>query len=90
MNIIFQNDLGMLTLNDNGLLGVHNIVLNEVISSPGDFMEMTGEPGSRKDPLLSSWFFVIGISTISLAISIGVGILLAKRKIKKGYGLYED
>lgn len=43
-----------------------------------------------KDPLLSSWPFVIGISTVVLAISVALGVLLAKRKIKKGIELYED
>ncbi len=43
-----------------------------------------------KDPLLSSWPFVIGISVVTLAVSIVIGILLAKRKIKKGFELYED
>ncbi len=43
-----------------------------------------------KDPLLSSWPFVIGISAGVLAISIVVGVFLAKRKIKKGIDLYED
>jgi hypothetical protein len=58
--------------------------------------DLTGEiPGDvtgagAKDPLLSSWPFVIGITVVTLAVSIGVGILLAKRKIKKGFELYED
>jgi hypothetical protein len=43
-----------------------------------------------KDPLLSSWPFVIGISTAVLAVSVALGVLLAKRKIKKGIELYED
>lgn len=43
-----------------------------------------------KDPLLSSWPFVIGISAAVLFVSVGLGILLAKRKIKKGIELYED
>ena len=43
-----------------------------------------------KDPLLSSWPFVIGISTVVLAVSVALGVLLAKRKIKKGIELYED
>lgn len=51
---------------------------------PGDM------PGGAKDPLLSSWPFVIGITILTLAISVGLGILLAKRKIKKGIELYED
>ncbi|HKM00355.1 MAG TPA: hypothetical protein VJZ06_10640 [Mobilitalea sp.] len=43
-----------------------------------------------KDPLLSSWPFVIGISAAVLCVSIILGILLARRKIKKGIELYED
>lgn len=43
-----------------------------------------------KDSLLASWPFVIGISSATLVISIVLGILLAKRKIKKGFELYED
>ncbi len=43
-----------------------------------------------KDPLLSSWPFVIGISSAVLLISIAFGFLLARRKIKKGIELYED
>lgn len=43
-----------------------------------------------KNPLLSSWFFVIGISAAVLAVSIVLGVLLARRKIKKGIELYED
>lgn len=43
-----------------------------------------------KDPLLSNWIFVIGISAAVLAVSVVLGILLAKRKIKKGIELYED
>lgn len=51
---------------------------------------MTGETTDVKDPLLSSWPFVIGISAGVLAVSVVLGILLAKRKIKKGFELYED
>jgi hypothetical protein len=43
-----------------------------------------------KDPLLSSWPFVIGISAAVLFVSVFLGALLAKRKIKKGIELYED
>ncbi|MDF2511707.1 MAG: putative rane protein [Herbinix sp.] len=45
---------------------------------------------SGNDPLLSSWPFVIGISAAVLLVSVALGILLAKRKIKKGIELYED
>lgn len=46
--------------------------------------------GEVKDPLLSSWPSVIGISAVVLAVSIVVGVLLAKLRIKKGIDLYED
>ncbi len=46
--------------------------------------------GKVKDPILSSWLFVIGVSIIVLAASVALGIFLAKRKIKKGIELYED
>lgn len=43
-----------------------------------------------KDPLLSSWPFVIGLSAGILLVSIVLGALLARRKIKKGIEIYED
>lgn len=43
-----------------------------------------------KDPLLSSWIFVIGISIAVLCVSVVLGAFLARRKIKKGIELYED
>lgn len=43
-----------------------------------------------KDPLLSSWLFVIIVSVAVLVASVGLGTLLARRKIKKGIDLYED
>ncbi len=59
----------------------------------GDMGEgMVVDPGMTgvKDPLLSSWPFVIGISVAVLFVSIALGAFLAKRKIKKGIELYED
>lgn len=56
----------------------------------GDGMNTEIGVASVKDPLLSSWPFVIGISAAVLFISVALGILLAKRKIKKGIELYED
>lgn len=53
--------------------------------------EMPGDMSAApKDPLLSSWTFVSGITLLTLAISVGIGVVLAKRKIKKGIELYED
>ncbi len=51
--------------------------------------DMTGVETSVKDPLLSSWLFIGGISAIMLAVAVVLGILLAKKRIKKGYDLYE-
>ncbi|MFU0827194.1 MAG: Gram-pos-anchor domain-containing protein [Lachnoclostridium sp.] len=78
------------------------VLLKEVVSVPedkvmsydgegmADGMEVMDTGAQVKDPLLSSWPFVIGISALNLAISIVIGLLLARRKIKKGYELYED
>lgn len=55
---------------------------------------MYGEPGletaQAKSSVMSSWVFVVGITAATLAISIVLGILLAKKRIKKGFDLYED
>ena len=51
---------------------------------------MMGEEVVVKDPLLSSWYFVGGISAVTLAVAVFLGLLWAKRKIKKGIDLYED
>lgn len=58
----------------------------------GGYMDPGMEMGMAevKDPLLSSWPFVIGISAAVFVVSIALGALLAKLKIKKGIDLYED
>ncbi|MFT4146669.1 MAG: hypothetical protein QM644_19670 [Mobilitalea sp.] len=56
----------------------------------GEGMVVDPGAGQVKDPLLSSWFFVIGISVAVLFVSIALGTLLARRKIKKGIEIYED
>lgn len=70
------------------------------IGEEGGFMEEGGmdiggemfpELGTEvKDPLMSSWYFVGGITVAVLAIGIILGVFLAKIKIKKGIELYED
>lgn len=55
----------------------------------GDFGMEIGVP-EVKDPLLSSWPFVIGISAAVFIVSVALGALLARLKIKKGIDLYED
>ena len=42
------------------------------------------------DGLLSNWFFVGGVSAGTLVLSVVIGLLLAKAKIKKGFDVYED
>ena len=42
------------------------------------------------DSLLSNWVFVGGVSAGMLLLSVVIGLLLAGRKIKKGFDVYED
>ena len=42
------------------------------------------------DSLLSNWYFVGGVSGGVLLLSIVIGLLMAKSKIKKGFDVYED
>ncbi len=42
------------------------------------------------DGLLSNWYFVGGVSGGMLLLSVIIGLLLAKSKIKKGFDVYED
>lgn len=57
----------------------------------GAMMDPALNTGAQaKDSLLASWPFVAGISAGVLVVSIVLGALLAKRKIKKGIDLYED
>ena len=42
------------------------------------------------DGLLSNWYFVGGVSGAVLLLSVVIGLLLAKSKIKKGFDVYED
>ena len=42
------------------------------------------------DSLLSNWFFVGGVSGAVLLLSVVIGLLLAKSRIKKGFDVYED
>lgn len=69
---------------------VDSVAVEEpIVTEEGMVMDpMAGAQG--KDPILSSWIFVIGISVLVLAASVALGIFLAKRKIKKGIELYED
>jgi hypothetical protein len=98
MKVLIDQDMNVQVLLD-AANSFNNSIISEsadigVEGMEGSFTEgdMGGDMGGAetKDPLLSSWVFVIGITTVSLAVSIGIGILLAKRKIKKGFELYEN
>lgn len=52
------------------------------------YTEMTTEASTGS--LLSNWFFIGGVSAGTLVLSIVIGLLLAKAKIKKGFDVYED
>jgi hypothetical protein len=90
MNILMDQNFNVQVL-----LNESAVTTGTVTSAGGDMgSEVPGDamgagPGT-KDSLMSSWPFVIGITTATLAVSILFGLLLAKRKIKKGYELYED
>ena len=68
--------------------GDEGFIEEGMIMDPGFDMGM-GAGEEVKDPLLSSWFFVLGITGAVLFVSIVLGTLLARRKIKKGIDLYE-
>lgn len=64
---------------------------DDMTAAGGD--DMTGGNFTEtevKDPLLSNLPFVIGVSFGVIIIGLVAGYLLAKRKIKKGFELYED
>ena len=42
------------------------------------------------DSVLSNWFLIGGVSAGTLVLSVVIGLLLAKAKIKKGFDVYED
>lgn len=73
----------------------------EVIDASGDMSGMEGIDGmegmegeiaatTTKDPFLSSYVPIVGITAATLVVGTIIGILLAKKKIKKGIDLYED
>lgn len=94
MQVLIDQDMNVQVL-----LDAANPINKAIISESAD-INIDGMEGGvigddmggvkTKDPLLSSWVFVIGITAVSLVVSIGLGILLAKRKIKKGFELYEN
>ena len=55
-----------------------------------DTMQETTETGFSVNTILSSVPAMGGITAAFLALGVVLGIVLAKRKIKKGFDLYED
>lgn len=53
----------------------------------GDF---SSETGSASKPLLARPVFVIGVTCATFVVAVVLGLLLAKRRIKKGIDLYEN
>jgi len=54
-------------------------------------MEETGATTEVSiDGLLSNWYIVGGVSGGAVLLSVVIGLLLAKSKIKKGFDVYED
>ena len=74
------------------------IINEKVISLDNNFGIMGGEDGmgetgtetGSKDPILSSVPFVAGTISAMLVVSIVLGVLLGKKRIKKGFDSYED
>ncbi len=52
------------------------------------YTEVTTETSTGS--LLSNVFFIGGVSAGTLVLSVVIGLLLAKAKIKKGFDVYED
>lgn len=105
MNVIIDHNLNVqVLLGDINSPGINVISQEAVVTTDGKTTDVSGDMSGDmtgvmngdmtgaavKAPLLASWPFVIGITSATLAVSIVFGILLAKRKIKKGYELYED
>ncbi len=63
---------------------------DESYMSGDGMIGMDGSTTKTSGSLMSNWLFVIGISAVTLVISIVFAILLAKKRIKKGFDLYED
>ncbi|ROR31397.1 hypothetical protein EDD66_10113 [Mobilisporobacter senegalensis] len=100
MKILIDNDLNTTIIFNNMPVGIMQakdvmVVDGGAVSGEG---AMEGDPGMygeniegmQKDPLLASWPFVAGISLATIVLGLTIGILLAKKRIKKGIVLYED
>lgn len=100
MEIIMNNALDTTVVLNSGFgiiknvsvsMGGGTVSMGGGMESSGD---MTGEVGMPEanggGTLLSSWGFVGGITAATLVVSVVLGVLLAKKRIKKGFDLYEN
>ena len=85
-----EGDVGIDPGVDGDMIGGDMDMIGGDMGMMGDGMDMMEGATTPKDPILSSWPFVIGISVLEMAIGVGLGVLWAKLKIKKGIDLYED
>lgn len=78
--------------NIDGLIGMENT--EDMMIDNGFVFDDLGQgstvDASVKDPLLSNLGFTIGVTAGVFAFSVVIGILLAKKRIKKGIDLYEN
>jgi hypothetical protein len=73
-------------MNNKYMIDTGAIYEEEFVMSP----ETEATTEVSMDSLLSNWYFVGGVSGGVLLLSIVLGLLLAKSKIKKGFDVYED
>lgn len=94
METIFINDTAFVintAVAGKVIMSDGNASVGDTNTEDGTMVDPTLQAGAAgKDSLLTSWPFVIGLSAGVLLISIVLGVLLAKMKIKKGIYLYED
>lgn len=77
-------------MENNNHVGTLSVMLDWGYDSNMMAGETETSTGISMDTLLSNWFFVGGVSGGVFVLSVVVGLLLAKRKIKKGFDVYED
>lgn len=99
MNIFLDQNLNAVVKVDGAVENAFNMgmVVIEGNSSSGGYYMDGGFEGEIKDSentssgtLLSNWFFVGGVSGGVFLISVIFGIILAKKRIKKGIDIYEN
>ena len=73
-------------MNNKYMIDTGAIYEEEFVMSP----ETEATTEVSMDSLLSNWYFVGGVSGGVLLLSVVLGLLLAKSKIKKGFDVYED